>query len=45
LNENTGDYVDGRKVVTTRSDGRIRIEVNDKYDYTEVGVKTLNHYL
>lgn len=45
LNENTGYYVDGRKVVTTRSDGRIRIEVDNKYDHTEVGVKTLNHYL
>jgi len=45
LNENTGYYVNGRKVVTTRSDGRIRIEVNDKNDEAEVGVKTLNHYL
>ncbi len=43
INENS-NYAENRKVLTTRSDGRIRIEVQEKYDSTEVGVKTLNHY-
>ncbi len=43
-NENSNKKEKGRKVLTTRNDGRIRIEVNDKYDH-EVGVKTFNRYL
>lgn len=43
-NENF-DSMEHRKVLTTRSDGRIRIEVNQRNDTTEVGVKTFNHYL
>jgi len=45
INENTDEIMNGRKVLTTRSDGRIKIEVNLAGNNTEIGVKTLNHYL
>lgn len=43
-NENF-NFVEPRKVLTTRSDGRIKIEVELNHNTTEVGVKTLNHNL
>ena len=42
VNENS-DETDQRKVLTTRSDGRIKINVDVIGDTTEVGIRTLNH--
>jgi beta-lactamase superfamily II metal-dependent hydrolase len=43
VNENTNEIMDGRKVLTTRSDGRIKITANTNGNDTEVGVTTLDH--
>lgn len=44
INENTNEVINNRKVLTTRSDGRIKIRVDMNGNNTEVGITTLDHY-